>query len=189
MKKFIGFAFILAGCSPNQLPDYDLLKGLRVLAMPVDLPEVAPGAQVNITPVVSDIPGAGRTLSWKASGCVDPGVGIGAIPSCELAADQASLGSGTVALSAPSFTQALSSIAVTIPASILDHRLASDQYNGVAYLVTFDISAADGSKVSSFKRVIASNKATKNANPSIKWREFNGGAPTNGYSAFLAAQR
>lgn len=160
---------MFSGCGKGNFAEYNQLGGLRILALQVNQPEVNPGASVTVTPVLSDIVGAGRALNWKAEGCIDPGVGFGAAPSCIRALDRKDLGSGTVtpALAFPAYTQAVAAIPVTIPSDILLSRNAVDQLNGVAYLVTYQVSASDGTTVNAFKRIIASNRTQKNANPTI----------------------
>lgn len=162
-------SLILSGCGKGNFAEYNQLGSLRVLALHVNQPEVSPGASVTLTPVLSDIVGAGRALSWKAEGCIDPGVGFGAAPSCARALDRKDLGSGAVApaLVPPAYTQAVAHFSVTVPTDILLNRNTVDQTNGVAYLVTYQVSASDGTMVNAFKRIIASNRTQKNTNPTI----------------------
>lgn len=161
--------FIILSCGKGNLPDYNRLGGLRVLAMKADHPEVAPGATVLITPVVSDIAGKGRALNWVATGCTDPGIAYGSEPSCDSALDRVDLGTGplTPALVGPAYTQGIDPISVIIPATILEGRTSIDQANGVSYLVTYGVTAADGSTVQAFKRLVVSTRTQKNTNPTI----------------------
>jgi hypothetical protein len=168
---------LLTGCASGTLPDYNVLGGLRVLAMIADTPEVDPtgGPTVHITPVVSDL-NLGRTLSWAATGCIDPGVGYGAPPSCANVPGATSLGSGAVGpLDAAKHTTtgAAPPVTVTIPPTILTGHTPVDQYNGVAYLVVYTLTATDSAgatqTVTAFKRIIAStpSKTPKNTNPTL----------------------
>ena len=50
------------------------------------------------------------------------------------------------------------------------------QYNGVAYLVLYTISASDGSSVTALKRIVVSSKGAKNNNPTIGSVSSNGAA-------------
>lgn len=79
------------------------------------------------------------------------------------------LGRGVVApaLTAPAYTQAVAPINVTVPADIHQSRTLVDQWNGVAYLVTYEVWASDGTQVKAIKRVIASTRTQKNSNPSL----------------------
>lgn len=174
----IGLLVALSGCGQNNLPDYINLGTLRVLAMKADQPEVDPSTSptVTITPVVSDL-NAGRTLTYTAVGCIDPGVGYGATPTC--AGGGTPLGNGTIdttTLDTTTHTNtgAAPTISVPIPSTILTNpaRDTVDSYNGVAYLVVYTLSAAANSNAGatqlvSFKRIIASTRPIKNTNPSI----------------------
>lgn len=162
-------SFVFASCAKEKLPDYNRLGGLRVLAMKADQPEIAPGSTVSITPVVSDIAGAGRALNWVAVGCTDPGSIVSSDPSCDDARDRVELGTGTLApaLVAPVYTQAVDPISVTIPLTILENRNSINQINGVSYLVTYVITAADGSTIKAYKRLVVSMRTQKNTNPMI----------------------
>jgi hypothetical protein len=191
MKKPLALATLLcllSACSSGTLPDYNILGALRVISIQASPPEVDPSSSpsVTITPVVSDL-NQGRALSYTATGCIDPGVGYGAQPSCTGVPGAVSLGSGTIPPAnldqanhtntgtAPTFS-------VTIPSTILATAPATTAFNGVAYLVVYTLIAAntDGStsQVVSFKRVIASSaaKTPKNTNPTITG--VNAGAQT-----------
>ncbi len=167
----------LAGCGADDLPDYTRLGGLRILALRADTPEVNPGATVQVTAVVSDLPNSGsageRNLTFAAEGCIDPGVGLGASPSCAGRPDRVSLGAGAIpGLGSPSntFTGEAPALSVVIPPAILAGRSPQAQYNGVAYLVFYTVTATDPStgatsQLTSFRRILASTRAVKNSNP------------------------
>lgn len=163
----------VSGCGEMDLPKYVELGGLRVLAIQVEksdlsgYAEVSPGDTVVVRPFVSDFGGGTRTLSYVAVACVDPGVGLGAEPTCEGAADAVSAGSGAVTITGTERTGWANSFNVSVPASIHDARSTVAQFNGVNYLVVYTISSSDGAEVRSFKRIVVSEsgKATKNMNP------------------------
>ncbi len=174
---------MLCGCSDMGLPEYIKLDRLRVLALIPDAPEVAPGATVTITPVVSDY-GANRTLTFSAEACPDPGLTLGRDPSCESSALRVSVGSGNVSF--PNGTHATNRTGlttslpvVTVPATILTGLPSDVQFNGVFYVVTYTLSASDGSQVKSFLRIRVSNKSPKNNNPVINDILANGSSLAN----------
>lgn len=178
MKPFraclIAAIFALAGCGSNNFPSYTQLGDLRVLAIQASSPEVAPGSSSNLTVLLSDINGGGRTITETVTACTDPGIGYGAVPTCVGASDLLSLTptSNTFTLSSPAYTQALTSLSVTVPSTILSQRSTVDQFNGVSYIVEFTFTASNGaSSVTAFKRIVASTKNTYNyafnSNPSI----------------------
>lgn len=169
-------ALLVAGCSENDLPKYVQLGGLRVLALKAasamgNFAEFSPGETgITITPIVSDYQGGSRALSYEAVGCADPGVSAGSEPTCDGAVDAVSLANGVVNITGAERTGEATAFTVNVPATILENRSAIDQYNGVNYLVTYVLTAVDGTTVKSFKRLpvsLASKTATKNRNPSI----------------------
>lgn len=159
-------ALSLGGCAKG-LPDYFLLDSLRVLAIKASEPEVDPGTTVILTPLISDVLGVGRTLTYTVQGCLDPGVALGATPTCDDDPDATTSAAATFTLSAPQYTGPAPDVSVTVPATILETRNPIDQANGVAYLVLYEIQASETEKVTSFKRIIVSSRTTKNLNPSI----------------------
>lgn len=158
----------LAGCGGSSLPKYYELRNLRVIALVADQPEVSPGGTATITPVVSDAFGGGRALTYEAELCSDPGVGLGATPSCAGNPTRVVLSSGTVTgLSAPNYTGPVGTVVANIPATALVGRTSYDQHNGVAWLVTYKITTGQGEQVQSFRRIVVSNKTPKNSNPTL----------------------
>ena len=93
----------LAGCSRPDFPKYEALGDLRILTIVADLPEANPGDTVTFTPILSDLNGQGRTISYAVEACIDPGVGNGVSPACT-DPDPTSLLSGTVVI-APGASQ------------------------------------------------------------------------------------
>ncbi|MGK5087060.1 hypothetical protein WDW86_05840 [Bdellovibrionota bacterium FG-2] len=181
LSIFCAAAVGLLGCAKNDLPDYNVLGGLRVLAMKAAAPEVAPGDTTTVTPVVSDIAGAGRELTYVAVGCPDPGVSLGAKPSCLGNPMRVELGGGSFTPTAPSFTQVAPAFTVAVPVALLEMRSTLDQFNGVAYLMTYDISTSSGESVSAYKRLIVSDavsRPVKNSNPTLSGVLAGGGGLT-----------
>ncbi len=174
--SFQSFFIIAAGCTKSKLPKYIELDQLRVLTLIADKPEVGPGDTVTITPVISDIKET-ASLTYEAYGCIDPGVSVGAKATCENNSTQTLLSQGTItSASSTEMSQNFSgnapSFTLNIPASsvIFLQRSSMDQYNGVSYLITYKISNTSGQNVSSFKRILVSNKSSsdKNTNPGVQ---------------------
>lgn len=161
------------GCNKNDLPDYNRLGGLRVLALKASAPESSVGSSVTVTPVVSDLDGHGRAVTYTATGCTDPGVGFGATPSCQNVPDRTVLGSGTINPQPSSFTLASGAVTFTVPATVLLGRNTTEQFNGVNYLVVYEFRAGD-QVLSAFKRVRVSTNPVKNSNPTLSDIQVNG---------------
>ncbi len=172
---------VLASCADDNFPDYVELKNLRVLALQAGASgapaEYSPGDVVTITPYVSDYYGGTRPLNYSAVACLDPGVAIGAEPSCTGIPGAVSVGSGVAATPATSRSGSTTSFAVTVPATILAQQSTQNAYNGVNYLVTYTLSAGNET-VHSFKRIVVSvgSKTSKNNNPQLTTLLSNGAA-------------
>ncbi len=176
MKKFVSFFCLLSlvGCSADDLPKYSDLGGLRVLALVSDnggFAEYSPGDTVQITPWISDFKGGTRTIesSWQA--CIDPGITVGADPTCTGVPGATAVTTGAVALPVTERTGSVGTFSVSIPSTILDGRNPIEVYNGVNYLVTYSLKASDGATTASFKRlqVTPSTKTGKNRNPTLNY--------------------
>lgn len=178
MRPLFYFLLIITsfGCSDSDLPDYYRLDRLRVLALIADQPETSPGGSVSITPVVSDLFGGGRALTYSAESCLDPGVGFGATPTCENSSSRVVIASGSTlsGLSAPNYTGTVTSVlSIALPQSavIFAGRTADEQINGVPYLVTFTVqgvsSSGETDQVRAFRRILVSTRTIKNQNPSF----------------------
>jgi hypothetical protein len=151
------------------------LDKLRVLALQANFPEVAPGATVTITPYISNV-GAGTTLSHEAKFCLDPSFGFGAEPTCE---GVSSIDIPSTGITSPTDGVGnTNTINVTVPASILTGRSTQDQFNGVPFLMVYKLSDNTGQSVRAFRRILVSNKPTKNTNPVISNFLVNGSATT-----------
>jgi hypothetical protein len=172
------FSLLFAGCGNDDLPQVETLSGFRVLAIIANNPEVAAGGSANLQLLVSDVDGGGRTISGSYRGCPDPGIALGAAPTCEgvvgatsstaISIDFSALGASYTGLNAQAFT-------ITTPANILDNASTIQQTNGKGYVVFFNFNV-NGRTVRAFKRLIVSNRTTKNSNPANPTIRLNGGA-------------
>ena len=185
--------FAITACSNEKLPKYTVLQGLRVLTMVADSPEVQfngatfTPATVSITPVISDLYGAGRALSYNLQVCLDLGIALGATPNCENNPTKTSLISGATVAStgastfnSPNFSgtvdadtfnlnTAPSASALAAIAAKFSSVAAYQQFNGLSLIVYYEVypTADESQKVRAFKRIVFSSaaKAVKNANP------------------------
>ena len=186
----------VSACSSDTMPRYSIIQGLRTLALVADSPEInfdgtnfTPNS-VNLTPTISDLYGSGRALSFNLYWCLDPGIGLGVIPSCDgnpSAVRDATLQnvaitapSGT--FSAPNYTGSLAPIPLNFTSGFMGAgafsyytaRFASlsgaQLYNGYSILVFFELypTGDTSQKITSFKRIVFSgpSKTFKNTNPS-----------------------
>jgi len=160
---------LLLSCSDDSFKKVDKLGEFRVLGIQASSPEVNANTNVNFNLLISDIEGAGRSVSLEVEGCIDPGITQGAQPNCDHDPNKFSdiVPDITNALIAPGYT-ALVSVPnpVPVPLSILTGRNARDQFNGVGYLVTFTFDV-DGEKIKTFKRILVTSRASLNSNPSF----------------------
>jgi hypothetical protein len=176
MKSWISLVAVLcfSGCGESGLPKSWKLDRLRVLALVANTPEVNPGATVTITPWVSDVQGVGRSLTYTAESCIDPGVSFGAEPTCQGNPSRVEIvkDAPITTLTAPSYTGAADTFSVVVPLSpiIFAGRNEVDQWNGVPYLVLYSLRTAEGVVIRSFRRILVSTptKPTKNQNPQIQ---------------------
>jgi hypothetical protein len=180
---FLFVPLLLSGlsCTKSELPEYSELNSLRVLALVADQPEVAPGSAVQITPWISDVPGTSAP-TYKAEACVVPGLYFGATPTCEGNSTSVSLGQGTVTTltAGTGFTGAANSFNVTVPLSAVIFALSSDRekFNGVPYLVTYELTSSTGKVVKAFRRILVSTKVSAdgiNSNPSLATNIYENG--------------
>ena len=194
----LGVTFF-AGCAGEKMPKYSILQGLRVLGIVADFPEVnfdgttfstpAATSVVQITPVISDLYGGTRTLRYNLYHCMDPGVGVGAIPTCtgnpsrvDVQTSQAVVDAAGGFESAVNRTGAIPPVTIDLSAGGLGPSVAavyaakwsslsgSQQFNGFSILIFFELypDADESKKITTFKRLIVSGpaKTTKNSNPS-----------------------
>lgn len=183
-KIFLTFLSLqlLTGCMADNLPKYNELTGLRVLALVASNPEVDAGGSTTITPILSDITET-TSLTFESTGCI-PLTSVDT--SCTGNATATTLATGTLnagdMTAARSFTGAATAVAVTVPAAglIFNQRSSQDQFNGVSYLVTYMVRNSRGESVQSYRRVVVSTRAgaSKNQNPILNDILANGAALT-----------
>ena len=174
-------AFVTTQCgNEDNMPKYQALGELRILTVVASAPEANPGDTVTFTPVLSDLNGNGRTINYAVQACIDPGVGNGADPECPNP-DPTSIQTGTATIPAGAsrtYTGPVTQFSLTMPDAntIFLNRSIVDQYNGVIYLVQYNISVPNGPAINSFLRVFVSTtaKPQKNQNPSIASVDLNG---------------
>ncbi|MGZ5278856.1 MAG: hypothetical protein ACXWC9_02875 [Pseudobdellovibrionaceae bacterium] len=175
-------AFVLNGCMADNLPKYNRLESLRILALVATAPEVDAGGTTTITPILSDIVET-TSLTYEAIGCISL---TSVDTSCSgnptaLAIQAGTLNSGDMT-PARSFTGTATAFTVLIPAAgvIFDQRSAQDQFNGISYLVTYSVRNSRGDSIQSFRRIVVSTKplAEKNQNPVLNDVLANGAALT-----------
>lgn len=187
--KILLLLIFCLSCGDNNFPKVEVIDNFRILGIISNNSEVAPGGSANVRPFVTDPLGAGRTVNGNYEICLDPGVSFGATPTCE-GVTGAVFGSYSINFTADSdfaangYTGlAATPVVVNVPATILNGRESRQQFNGVAMLVVFRFSV-DGRDVSAFRRIVATNRGTLNANPASPTVLLNGGTfavkPTKG---------
>lgn len=168
---FILIPMLMAGCSNNSLPDYVKLGELRILTLKLDTPEASPGDTVKLTPVISDLNGKGRSLTYTVQTCPDPGVSFGLEAKCSV--PDTTLGPLAVGALTPNdatYTGLAPTFSVSVPQTLLNQESLQNKTNGVAYLILYTLTASDGATVTALKRVLVSlnSKSNKNTNPIIR---------------------
>lgn len=148
--------------------------------MVLSAPEVSSStSSVTLTPLVSDPRGQGRTLTWRAETCVDPGIAYGAAD-CSTSATRTDLGTGTVSgLSSPNYTASVGSLTVPILSVALYGRDSNTQFNGVAQVVFYTVQTQDGQSITAVRRIVISTNPIKNSNPSFTVLNANGSQLTS----------
>jgi hypothetical protein len=190
MKTLISFICLiflfssLVGCGDEKLKKVEQLKEFRVLGVLASAPEVAPGGSSTLRLIVSDPNGGGRTLTGQVRLCIDPGIARGAFVSCD---HDTSAVSTTYTIdtvndvdlgAANLYTgQATATVTANVPATIHAGRSERDKFNGVGYIAIFTFDD-NGRSVSVFKRVLATNRAALNTNPTFSAINHNGAAIT-----------
>jgi hypothetical protein len=181
---FISLFTLFLGCGTDNFPEQSELKGLRVLAISADTPEInAVATTVTLTPLISFVDGGSTTLDYSWVACPDPGLDFGADISCDSSpAALKESGSGTVnmgTLSGTFFTGNAPTIAVPISASLSAYfsSLDSDlQFNGMDYIVLLNYKDQNSeANIESLKRIKISSKAPGdlNLNPTFTGILFN----------------
>lgn len=169
MKTFcLLFLMTLLSCGDDRFTKVETLEGFRIIGINATNPEVVPGGNSTLSLYVSDVGGGGRVINGTYEGCIDPGISVGAEVSCShdpTAVSGAYVVDTTIPdLANNQFTGFSGSLAVTVPAGIFLSRSSRDQFNGVGYIVIFRFTV-DGKSISAFKRIIATNRGSLNANP------------------------
>lgn len=200
MLRTLAATFVLCSilaCSPETMPRYATIQGLRVLGLQIQSnggndSEVGfngttftPGS-IDLTPVISDLYGGGRPLSYNLYLCLDPGVGLGAQPTCSGNASRVDLETNTPIAQVgngdyvtPEFTGALAPITVNLNTSLTPvlplytARFASlssiDRFNGISILIFYEVfpTLSSEDKITTFKRLLISNGRALNQNPVV----------------------
>lgn len=194
-------------CGSDTLPAYPVLQGLRVVGLLLNRPELnfngaafTPVDTVNVTPIVSDLYGNGRSLTYRLYHCLDPGVGLGAVPTCTGNPTRTDVSTGTTfdpdtpspgtSFKSPEATGDIGAIPVSLNAAPLlalysaaiSSLPSSRKFNGVSLLIFFELfpSGEESKKVTVFKRlVISSPGKTPNQNPTNPEFRLNGSAITS----------
>jgi hypothetical protein len=177
----------LISCGDNKLAKVETLGSFRVLAIQTSAPEITQAAglpTITVKPFISDVYGAGRTVTGTIDTCVDPGISFGASPTCDDNPTKVSyaysVNTGT--LTSMNTGWGPDSSAITIPDTIFSGKSAREKFNGVNYLVIFSFTV-DGAIYNSFRRISLTNRTIKNTNPILSALTLNGGAltmPNNG---------
>jgi hypothetical protein len=185
MKLLLLVLFILSGCGEDNFEKQSELKGLRVLAITANTPEINTSAGVNLTPLISYVSGGNTTLNYSWEACPDPGIDFGADADCNdsIAALKLTGGStfNTAGLVGTYYTGNATPIVVTIPVAAFSYLATLDsniQYNGLDYLVFITyVDQANGKSTRALKRIKITTKAPGelNSNPSFTNIQFNGG--------------
>jgi hypothetical protein len=173
MSALISILFaitLLSGCGNDDFRKVERLEGFRVLAIAATNPELPlSGGTVDLTlHLFHENFGSSITGAWQV--CLDPGVTRGALPSCEGTSNPISITN-----SALYATHGISN--VPVPNVNEQAHSARDKFNGIAYLVIFNLQV-DGQQVSFFKRLIRTERTPPNTNPGIGGLTVNGSTPS-----------
>jgi hypothetical protein len=162
---------IFLSCDKNELPKFNELNSVRVIAMTTPTPEVNPTDVVTVTPVISDI-NSTVALTDSVQTCVDLGVAYGLTPTCEGNPTKVVIHTNRI-LTLPglgsNWTGNANPFVVNIPSALtmFSGRSAAEQFNGVNYLVEYILKNSSGTEIKSFRRIVVSTKALKNTNPTM----------------------
>lgn len=168
--------FLAVACGDTDFKKVEQLDEFRILSVVTSTPEVAPGTPgVTLELFVSDVKSGGRIINGTTVSCIDPGISFGAEVNCDH--DPSAFASTyTVDTTALNLGTGLTgSLSINVPAGIFIGRSAREQFNGVGYITIFNFQV-DGKTVTAFKRVVATNRAAKNTNPSGSAILLNGAA-------------
>ncbi len=148
------------GCTSKSLPEYRVLQSLRVISLHIDSPEINydgttfTPSTLSLTPLISDLYGSGRSLSYSLQWCLDPGISLGATPQCTGNPTLTQVATGqtvstTATFASPNYTGYLSSISVNLSAasttafSLISEKFLNsslpEQYDGLALILVFNV--------------------------------------------------
>jgi hypothetical protein len=192
--KYLFIILFCYSCGEDSFKKVEKVQSFRVLGIIADLPEVAPGATVNLSPIISDIKGTDPTITGRFVACIDPGISRGALVNCDHDAAAVSgnynIIFATLLPNADARTGLSDPLSITVPSTILTGRSSRDEFNGVGYIVIFNFTVS-GKSYTSFKRIVATNRAILNANPVAANIMINGlantVAPINGDKLTLSS--
>lgn len=169
-------SILLTACADNTLPKPSQLESIRVLALTTPVAEFSLGDTVVVTPWISDLSAtASSTFSYRWRACWDPGVGFGAQATCS-SANWTTVAVSGLDYATKAWTGDVNTFSVNIPSSAAEFSLQSSnaQFNGIAYVVEFELIRNDGASAKAFRRLLVSTNPTKNANPSAPDALLNG---------------
>lgn len=164
---------VMFSCSKDELPLFNQMNSLRIIALTTPTPEVSPGATVTLTPIISDVNSAAG-LSDSVRVCLDSGISYGATPDCENNSSTVVIHTDRV-INQPgageSWTGEVENFNVNIPvdALIFLGRTDIEKTNGVNYIVEYTLKNQTET-VKSFRRIKVSDaalKPVKNSNPVV----------------------
>ena len=171
--RFI-FLFLCA-CNAPDFNKFSQLGEPRILGIVADKPAIdgtrSDAVQVTLTPYLSDINAGGREFTVMVGSCLDPGLSQGSSPHC-LPPNLATYPNGntfdTSVLQDRNYTGAMTAITITInnPASLIAGRDKQQQYNGINYLVIFNLTS-DDTRLTAVKAITISTQESINTNPEI----------------------
>lgn len=185
--KYLFLFLLCLSCSDDNFRKVEKLETFRVLGVYAANPEVAPGATTTVQVLVSDVNGTDAVVNGTYEACIDPGISRGAPVTCDL--DPAKI-TGPYNITFASLTPNATlrtglagTLSVTVPATILSGRSATESFNGVGYIVIFRFTVG-GTEQVSFKRIVAVSGRALNTNPTGSATFLNGNplatAPVDG---------
>jgi hypothetical protein len=163
--KYLLLLVLCVACGGDDFRKVETLDSFRVLGVVTATPEVAEGASVTINALVSDVNGALASIDGSFERCVDPGISRGAPVTCEFDPTKVT---GNYDIPTAGFSNRTGlgpNLTFLIPA-ILTGRTSIERQNGVGYLVILTF-VVDGQEHKMFKRILVSDRASKNLNPQI----------------------
>lgn len=173
LSLFILLMFL--ACNSPDFKEFSELGDLRIMGIVADKPEIDGNStaevQVKLTPYLSDIKAAGRKFKVTVVTCLDPGVSQGAAPQClkpKIAMYPNANTFDTRVLAAANYTGAMDSVTISIanPAGEIAALSKQQKYNGVNYLVIFNLTSGSTS-LTAVKAISIAERQVLNSNPEI----------------------